>query len=297
MSHLSSDAVESSIGDFQGPFNAPRTDRAQSSRLSMPSRSHRALGFAATSWFVVAVVGQLLFVAYVIGFYGRAAFRGEFAAWNKVLPHGYVVGDTIGNLIVSIHLLFATLIIVGGALQLVTAVRRIAPTFHRWNGRVYVLSALVMSIGGLIMLLSRETVGDLSQQFSIGINALLIIGCTGMAYRYARARRFDLHRRWALRLYLVVGGVWFFRIGLSLWLLINQGPAGFDPKNFTGPFLTALAIAQYTVPLIILELYFRAQASADPRGRIAMAASLGALTVMTAGGIVAASMMMWLPRI
>jgi len=61
-----------------------------------------ALKAAATSWFVVAVVGQLIFVAYVIGFYGRAAMQGRFETWNKVLPHGYVPGDTFGNLVVSL---------------------------------------------------------------------------------------------------------------------------------------------------------------------------------------------------
>ena len=39
-----------------------------------------ALKAAATSWFVVAVLGQLVFVAYVIGFYGRAALQGRFEA-------------------------------------------------------------------------------------------------------------------------------------------------------------------------------------------------------------------------
>jgi hypothetical protein len=266
-------------------------------RQDLTGKAGKILKAAATSWFVVAIAGQLLFVAYVIGFYGRAAVQGKFEAWNKVLPHGYVAGDTVGNLVVGMHLLFAVVIILGGALQLLPGLRRRWPVFHRWNGRVYLTSALVLSIGGLVMLATRETVGDLSQKIAISINASLIIGFAAMALYHARARRIDLHRRWALRLFLAVSGVWFFRIGLMFWIVANQGPAGFDPKTFQGPFLTFLAFAQYLLPLAVMQLYFHVQDNAGPRGRIAMAAGLGVLTLITATGIFAASMIMWLPRL
>ncbi len=256
-----------------------------------------ALKVAAMSWFIVAAMGQLMFVMYVLGFYGVAAIRGEFETWNKVLPHGYVPGDTSGNLVVLLHLAFASLVILGGMLQLVPKLRQLAPGFHRWNGRIYLISVFVMSIGGLVMVWTRGTVGDLSQHISITLNAFLIIGCSVMAYRYARARRLDLHRRWAMRLFLVVSGVWFFRIGLMFWIVVNQGPVGFDPKTFEGPALTLLAFGQYMVPLLVLELYFRAQSSRLQSTRIAMAAGLGVMTLATAVGIGAASMIMWLPRL
>ena len=257
----------------------------------------QALRAAAALWTGVAVLGQLLFAAYVAGFFGRAALRGDFAAWNKVLPHGYVPGDTPGNLIVAMHLAFAVAILVGGAVQLVSLIRRRWPRVHRWNGRVYLFCAVVMSVGGLVMVWTRGAVGDLSQHVAISINALLILGCAGMALRHALARRIDAHRRWALRLFLVVGGVWFFRIGLMFWIVVNQGPAGFDPKTFTGPFLTVLAFAQYVVPLAVLELYLRARRDGSTAMRVATAALLGTLTLATLAGIAAAAAILWLPRL
>ncbi|MEO6689915.1 MAG: DUF2306 domain-containing protein [Dokdonella sp.] len=270
---------------------------------AMPQRSAslhwslNALNAAATSWFFVAVLGQLMLVVFVIGFYGRAAAQGHFETWNKVLPHGYVVGDTVGNLIVSMHLIFATLIIIGGALQLTTGVRRLFPTFHRWNGRAYLVSAFVMSLGGLAMIATRGAVGGSGQTLAIVINAVLVMAFAGMTLRHALARRFDLHRQWALRLFLVVSGVWFFRIGLMFWILVNRGPVGFDPHTFRGPALTIIAFTQYLLPLFVLELYFRAQRSIEPRMHVAMTASLFVLTLATAVGIFAASMMLWLPRL
>lgn len=281
-----------SAGD--GFADQPSSVAASGARAN---RTGRLLKASATSWFVVAFLGQWMFVAYVIGFYGSAAVRGRFEDWNKVLPHGHVAGDTMGNLVVSLHLLFAVVVIVGGTLQLIPQVRRFAPAFHRWNGRLYLSSVLVMSVGGLVMVWTRGAVGDLSQHIAISINALLIIGFAGMALHHARARRIDVHRRWALRLFLAVSGVWFFRVGLMFWVVANQGPAGFDPKTFQGPFLTILAFAQYLLPLAVLELYFRAQAGGNPRARIAMTAGLGAATLVTATGIAAATAIMWLPRL
>jgi hypothetical protein len=75
------------------------------------------------------------------------------------------------------------------------------------------------------------------------------------AIRDAMGRRFEAHRRWAMRLFLASSGVWFFRVGLMLWLLINRGPVGIG-KNFDGPFVTTWFFGQYLVPLAVLEIYF-----------------------------------------
>lgn len=270
---------------------------AASHRSASPSRADSTLKAAATSWLVVAGLGQLMFVAYLFGFYGHTAILGQFEAWNQVFPRSYVSGNTVHNTVVAIHLGFAALITTSGLLQLIPGVRRWFPRLHRWNGRVYLVSAFVMGIGGLAMVWTGTNVGDLSQHIAISINAALIMLCAVMVLHHALARRFALHRRWALRLFLVVSGVWFFRIGLTFWILVNQGPVGFDPDTFRGPALTTIAFAQYLLPLAILQLYFYTQDHGGSRGRIAMASGLVACTLFTAVGIVAASMMLWLPHL
>ena len=267
-----------------------------SHRSALPSRANSMLKAAATCWFVVAGLGQLMFVAYLFGFYGRTAILGQFEVWNQVFPRSHVAGDPVHNTVVAMHLAFAALITAGGLLQLMTGVRRWFPRFHRWNGRVYLVSSFVMGVGGLAMVWTGTSVGDLSQQIAISINALLIMLCAVMVLRHALARRFALHRRWALRLFLVVSGVWFFRIGLTFWIMVNHGPVGFDPNTFTGPALTTIAFGQYLLPLAILQLYFYTQDRGGSRGRIAMTGGLIASTLVTAVGIVAASMMLWLPN-
>jgi hypothetical protein len=252
---------------------------------------------AALAWLAVAIVGQLFFAVYVLGFYGRAAVQGRLTDWTKVLSHGHVPGDFFGNAMIWLHLIFTVMIILGGALQLVPRIRRVAPAFHRMNGRVYLVAAVVLSISGIVMILTRGTVGNFWQQLGTSLNGVLIVVFAAMTWRHARARQIDVHRRWALRLFLAVSGVWFFRVGLMFWLVVHQAPVGFDPKTFTGPFLVFLSYAQYLLPLALLELYFAAQRKQTPGLRLVATTVLAAATLVSAVGVGAAAMIMWLPRI
>jgi uncharacterized membrane protein len=265
-------------------------------RGSLHDVANGVLTAAARFWFGVAVIGQLLFVYYVASFYGGAIAQGNLAKWNKVLPQGYVPGDSLGNVAIGMHVLAAIAITAGGALQLVPQVRSRAPAFHRWNGRIYVLLAVASSIVGLYMVWVRGSVGGLVQHIGISVDAVLIVFCAGMAVRHARARNMAIHRRWALRLFMVVSAVWFFRVGLMFWIFLNKGPVGFDPDTFQGPFLNFLSFAQYLLPLAVLELYLRAQDRGGVIGRMAMATGLLALTIAMGIGIFAAAMFLWLPH-
>lgn len=257
-----------------------------------------ALRVAGKFWLAMAVLGQLVFAVYVLGFYGRVTLQGHPERWNQVMPHGYVAGHGFFNVVLGLHLAFVVVIIIGGVLQLIPRIRRHAPAFHRWNGRAYLVAAAILGVGGLAMVWLRGgMVGDLPQHLGVSLNALLILGFAAIAWRHARARRFDRHRRWALRLFLAVSGVWFFRIGLMFWIVVNQGPTGFDPDSFTGPFLSFLSFAQYLLPLAVLELYFQAQRHGGSRTQLAMASALGVLTLMMMVGIGAATAIMWLPHL
>lgn len=265
----------------------------------MPERgAARALRITARSWFAVAALGQLFFATYILGFYGRVTAAGTPERWNEVMPHGYVAGNGFFNLVLGLHLAFAFVITVGGLLQLVPAIRAARPALHRWIGRAYLVAAPILACGGLAMVWVRGgAAGDLSQHVAISINALIILFCAATAWRNARARRFDRHRVWALRLFIAVGGVWFFRVGLMAWIVANRGPAGFDPKTFSGPFLTALACAVYIAPVGVLELYLRAQRSRREGAKAAMTAAMAALTLVMAVGVAAAGAFMWLPHL
>lgn len=263
-------------------------------KRTLPSRM---LNASAQLWFIIAVLGMWIFAFYVASFYGGAAIDGDFMKWNRVLPHGYVKGQTMGNLAVGIHLLLAVIVMVGGPIQFVPQLRKYAPTFHRWNGRFYISAAFIISLSGVYMVISKGTISGLIGDISVSINGVLIMSFAYLAIRNAIKRNIAAHRRWALRLFLTMGGVWFFRIGLMFWLFVNKGPVGFDPETFRGPFLVFLGFGQYVIPLVVLELYFLAQKKRSKTTQTLMSFALLLLTGVTAVGIFAATMGMWLPRI
>jgi len=265
-------------------------------RLDLDSVAYSSLKAAARFWFVVTVFGQLMFAFAVASFYGLTALRGDFHGWSRFISRGYVSGDTLGNLAVVMHVGSAVGIMLAGALQLIPQIRNRFPAFHRWNGRIYMLTAVSLSIAGLYMTWIRGSVGHIFQHLGRSLNAVLIMLSAAMALRYALARDFKTHRRWALRLFLVASASWFLRLMFFLSLLLF-GPVGFDPTTFRGPLLTFLSFASYLLPLAVLELYLRAQDRAGTLGRMATAVGLFVLTLAMVAGVFAVTMAIWVPQV
>lgn len=259
--------------------------------------ARHVLSGAGVLWFLVAAAGQWVFVYYVAASYIPAlALHGLPGLEHTALPEGYVPGDLIGNLSVAAHVLIAIVIIGGGPLQLTPFIRSRFPAFHRNLGRTYVTLAVLTSVAGLWMVWTRGTVGGLVGYLAITLDAVLIMTFAAIAVRFAIKRQIDKHRRWAMRLFMVVSAVWFFRIGLMFWFVATGG-VGIDPETFEGPGLTALYFAQMAIPLAVLQLYFNAQDSEKAAPKLFAAFVVLAATGVTALGVFAAAMGMWLPRL
>lgn len=266
-------------------------------KASRRTLADKTLKAAAAFWFVVAVLGQLLFAFSVASFYGLAAARGNWQQWNKVMTHGYAADHPVGNLVVAIHLASAVIILLSGAAQLIPQFRRYAPRFHRWNGRVYMVTAFTVSLAGLYMMWALGSGGSLTQHLGQSLDGILIMVCSVLALRYALIRDFKTHRRWALRLFLVVTASLFLRAGVFLVTVVNRGPFGYDPVTLSGPFLTFMSFAQYLIPLAVLEIYLRTQDRAGAAGRFAMAAGLLVVTIVMGAGILTVSAASFVPTI
>ena len=264
-------------------------------RLELNSVADTALKVAARFWFGVTVIGQLAFAFAVASFYSLTALRGDYHGWK--FSSGFVPGVTKGNWAVAMHLASAAVIMLAGAAQLIPQVRSRFPVFHRWNGRIYMLAAVALSAAGLYMVWIRGSVGDTTQHVASTLNAILIWLFAGLALRYAMARDFKTHRRWALRLFLVVSGSWFYRIGLFLTFLIFKGPVGFDPVTFNGPLISFMAFANFLFPLAVLEIYFLAQDRPGAGRRMATAGLLFMLTLAMVAGLFGVAASVWVPQV
>jgi hypothetical protein len=266
------------------------TATALPDRRTSDASANRALGAAARLWLITAVIGQWLFFVYIAGFYGPSTLGGGIAAWsrNTMLLKGYVPGDTAGNIAFGAHALLAGIIAFGGALQLVPQLRARWPALHRWNGRLFMVVAIGVSLTGFYMVWVRHATTGLLGSIATSLNGVLIIGFAILAWRAARSRDLASHRRWALRLYLVSNAQWFTRVGFFAWLMIARG-LFHVPKSVTGLFFDAWGFGCFVVPLAMLELYLRAKDGAGPTGRMAVAGGLVVLTALMAVGIFAYS--------
>lgn len=251
---------------------------------------------AGAAWFAVACCGQLAFVAFILGFYGARTARGDYAGWNdKPLIDGYIAGDGTGNLMFISHVLLASVMTASGLAQMVPQIRMRARAFHRWNGRVFLVTALTLALGGLWLTWVRGTALSTISAVAISGNAILILACAGAAWRAAVTRAYDAHARWAMRLFLVANGVWFLRIGMMAWVLLNQGPRGMS-GTLSGPVDVVLVFGCYLIPLAVLELYFAARRpTAAPAVTWAGIAVVAGATVVTALGAAGAVALMWGP--
>lgn len=255
----------------------------------------RLLGVVAGAWLFVAAVGQLLMAAYVASFYGRSLLAGTPEAWNDgPMRHAHVAGDGFGNVVMGTHLVFTVAVVVAGLMQLLPPLRRRFPVVHRWTGRLYLLAAVTLAVGGLFLVGSRSEDG-FGGSLGTSLNAVVILVFAFMALRTALVRRIDAHRRWALRLFIAVSGVWFFRLIVFGWIAYHQGAVGFDPVTFKGPFLSFASFAMLLLPLAILELYLWASARGGAWQRRAVLAVMCGATVLTGWGIFATAVMLWLP--
>ena len=261
-----------------------------------PSRgvASTALKRSGLLWFAVAAVGQAAFIGFILAYYGVRTATGNFAGWNdKALIDGYKAGDDLGNIVFAAHVLLASVVTLGGLMQLIPPIRSRLPRLHRWTGRLFLVLSIGMALSGAWLALVRGTYLSVVSNVAILINAVLILLFAALAWRAALARRFDQHRLWAMRTFMVVSGVWFLRVGLMGWVVLNRGPAGLT-DDMSGPVDTVFLFGSYLIPLAVLELYFAAQ-----RGgailKILAAAVVVAAAVYTAAGVLGTTAFMWGP--
>src|SRR5262245_39567802 len=139
-------AYRASISRGEGA--PPMTEVAATVPMPVRPLAGGALNTAVAFWFCVTLIGQWVFLYYIVAFYGPAALSGDFEAWNRhpMTSHAFRPGDLVGNIAFGAHVLLAAIIALGGTLQLIPQIRARALPFHRWNGRVFVITAIAAAL-------------------------------------------------------------------------------------------------------------------------------------------------------
>lgn len=271
------------------------TDSAALPRSRALIDPRKALSFAGAVWFTAVAIGQLAFVLYIAAFYYVSTFQGDFERMDGRVIHGFISGDVLGNALFLSHVLLAFWITASGPLQFIPQVRNRFRTFHRWNGRFYLTVALLTSSGALLLTYLRPHFGSFALLVVNTADGVLIIAFGCLALRAALMRRFDDHRRWALRMFVVVSGVWFFRLGYGFYFFITAGKMP-GSHNLAGPADIAVA-STWVVALAGLEVYLFAQRRSSGTLKLAAAAMAIAAAGIVLVSSYSAAQMFWLPTL
>ena len=247
-------------------------------------------------WFLTAAAGQLMFIYYILVAYIPRTVGGQFERWNETgLITGHVPGDGFGNLMFITHVLLAAVMTLAGLMQLTAPLRNWAPRLHRMSGRVFLVLAVYLALGGIWMIWMRGSrISDLTG-LSTTLDGLLILFFAGMTLNFALKRQIARHRPWAMRLFIAASAVWYLRIFYSAWFL-SVGAVGVS-RGMDGWFDYTVNFASYLLPLAVLELYLLAQASRSASLKWTSAIITFAGAGVTALGAVGATLIMWGPHL
>jgi len=166
-----------------------------------------------TRWWFAAVL------AFGIAAYSlRYAFLGERAYTAELAPSLRERPVTV-----TIHTLFGPVALLGGLINLLPAARRgRAWRAHRWVGRAYVVSSLLLGGAGLSM--AFHAAGGAGPRVAFALLALATLATTAQGYRHIRRHHVRQHREWMLRSYALI----FAAVTLRIWMpllavLVFQG--------------------------------------------------------------------------
>lgn len=256
-----------------------------------------ALNATVKSWVAVLFIGQWMFALYIFILYALPAIFGSPELIAKLSPASGMKKDIGGDInVMFLHILPAVIMAMSGLLQLIPDIRKRYPIFHRWNGRVFFVLGIAGAFTG--MYLSWVAGLRLSDIGAMGVsfNGMLIPIFIALAWYTAVAKRFAAHQRFAIHSFILVNGVWFFRLYLMGWYIVNQGANG-NSKNLDGPADIAISFLCYLLPMAIAELVFYAKRTqhAAVKWGVSAFAIMGLLFTLI--GVGAAGLLMWLPRV
>lgn len=233
---------------------------------------------AALRWSAIALVGVVwlsafIFGVYIVAFYGGAIPAQTLEDWNASLPKLYEAHTPLASAGIGAHFFAGAILLLFGPVQLIGEIRAKAPAVHRWIGRAYALAAFAAGAGGLTFIAVKGTVGGVWMTVAFSMYGVLMILAAVQTVRHAMARRIDIHRAWAIRLFALAIGSWFYRMGYGFWFLF-AGETG-HTADFRGFFDYFMNFAFFVPPLIVAEMFIRARRSrATTAGRVGATAAL-----------------------
>ena len=173
------------------------------------------------------------------------------------------------------HILFGSVALVAGCLQIWPLLRRRHPVLHRWTGRVYLFGGVFPAGIAVLGVAPVSSTGFVSAVGNTMLAVLWLV--TSIAgYRAARGRRFGEHRAWMVRSFALTLSIVVNRVWLVLFIVL-LAPAtstlyGGDEAAMIQAAAGASVWTSWVVNLLVAEWWLQRRPRRGARGPRARAA-------------------------
>ena len=150
-----------------------------------------------------------------------------------------------------VHIFSGPVVLLNGLILLSERVRRRHGGLHRFLGRVQVVVLLVFVFPSSVVM-SRYAFGGWSAGLSFLLLSVATAGCAIAGVVHARRRRFDRHRRWMLRSYVLICS--------AVALRLISGAAGVVGVPSPEEAYIVASWTSWVLPLVAYELTERLRA-------------------------------------
>ena len=144
-----------------------------------------------------------------------------------------------------VHIVSGPVVLFNGLILLSDSVRRRHGGLHRWLGRVQVAVLLVCLLPTSVVM-ARHAFGGWPAGLSFVALSAVTAGCAIAGVVQARRRRFDRHRRWMSRTYVLISSAVFLR-------LISGAVSLFEVASPESAYIIA-AWSSWLIPLAVYEI-------------------------------------------
>jgi hypothetical protein len=217
-------------------------------------------GRAAFQWtgrvfYMAALVGLGIFGAYIL-LRATGVTTQNFHQWKALISGAQMQAPTdwIASIGIGMHYFMGAVLVLAWPILFSSRIRARHRVVHRWTGRVYVSAGLLAGVGGLSFILAHHNGGAPHIAFAIWGSVMML--SAGLAFVHARAKRFDLHRAWAIRLFAMVLGSWIFDLEYRAWEDLAGG-IGFGKDGKAGVFDYVINYGFFVPNLFVAEYFIR----------------------------------------
>ncbi|MDT8860247.1 DUF2306 domain-containing protein [Alkalihalobacillus sp. MEB130] len=198
-----------------------------------------------TGFSIIVLLSFVLAISAIVRYFVLDPVEGNAILIREGMEM-FQMNNQLWNIALYIHIITAAFPLVIGPFLFIKKLRSRNLHIHRNLGKVYVVTILISSTGGIY----------LSFYAHGGILAILGFLCldvawlytTFKAYKYIRNKQLTLHEEWMYRSYAVTFAALTFR----MWSAI----VGYSLDNFTVGYLAAIWLS-WIGNLVVIELWIR----------------------------------------